>query len=142
MGQKKYRLLLAVVLLAILGYLVLRSSGPKIEHRASDVTVPRVATPLQVSYDRQVKPVLERRCVVCHSCYDAPCQLKLSSPEGIQRGATRERVYNQRRLVEAEPTRLFVDAHGIEDWRSRGFHPVLNEGAQNPARNLADALKR
>ena len=34
-----------------------------------------------ISYNDQVSPVLERRCVVCHGCYDAPCQLKLSSPE-------------------------------------------------------------
>lgn len=26
----------------------------------------------QIDYWRQVKPILENRCVVCHSCYDAP----------------------------------------------------------------------
>jgi len=31
-----------------------------------------------VSYQKQIRPILERRCVVCHGCYDAPCQLKLS----------------------------------------------------------------
>ena len=140
MGQKKFRLLLAVLLLATLGFLVLRSPAPQIGHRSTDITVPQAAAPLPVSYDRQVKPLLERRCVVCHSCYDAPCQLKLSSPEGIQRGATRERVYNSKRLVEAQPTRLFVDERSVEGWRSRGFHPVLNEGVQSPERNLADSL--
>ena len=39
-------------------------------------------------YWQDVKPVLEQRCVVCHACYDAPCQLKLSSIEGIERGAS------------------------------------------------------
>jgi len=39
-------------------------------------------------YYHQIKPILENRCVVCHGCYDAPCQLKLSSPEGIDRGLT------------------------------------------------------
>ncbi len=24
----------------------------------------------------QVKPIIDNRCVVCHACYDAPCQLK------------------------------------------------------------------
>ena len=28
-----------------------------------------------VDYWRDVKPVLDSRCVVCHGCYDAPCQL-------------------------------------------------------------------
>ena len=37
-------------------------------------------------FRNQVQPLLDRRCVVCHACYDAPCQLKLSSPEGIERG--------------------------------------------------------
>lgn len=32
-----------------------------------------------VSYRDDVRPVLERRCVVCHGCYDAPCQLKLGT---------------------------------------------------------------
>lgn len=26
-----------------------------------------------VSYDEEVRPILESRCVVCHGCYDAPC---------------------------------------------------------------------
>ena len=33
--------------------------------------------------DAQVRPVLEQRCVVCHGCYDAPCQLVLSSHTGL-----------------------------------------------------------
>ena len=46
-----------------------------------------------ISYNEKVRPVLESRCVVCHGCYDAPCQLKLSSPEGIHRGANKKKVY-------------------------------------------------
>ena len=41
------------------------------------------AASLPVDYWRDVKPVLDGRCVVCHACYDAPCQLKLSAFEGI-----------------------------------------------------------
>ena len=26
-----------------------------------------------ISYRVDVQPILERRCVVCHGCYDAPC---------------------------------------------------------------------
>ena len=36
--------------------------------------------PLAERYHTQIKPILENRCVVCHGCYDAPCQLLLSSP--------------------------------------------------------------
>jgi Fatty acid cis/trans isomerase (CTI) len=74
--------------------------------------------------------VLETRCVVCHGCYDAPCQLKLGTFEGIDRGATSSRVYDAARLLPADPTRLEIDAHDTVGWRSKGFHPVLPEGAQ------------
>jgi len=89
-----------------------------------------------VEYEHQVKPVLERRCVVCHGCYDAPCQLKLSSLEGIQRGASEERIYNPTRIEAMQPTRLFIDAKSTAEWRSRGFHPVLNETQNTPENNL------
>lgn len=93
-----------------------------------------------ISYDGQIRPVLERRCVVCHGCYDAPCQLKLSSPEGIHRGANKKKVYNAARLTADEPTRLFIDAMTTEEWRQKGFATVLNEGDQNPRANLEDSV--
>ena len=39
-------------------------------------------------YPPEVKPIIENRCMVCHGCYDAPCQLKMEAYEGIQRGAS------------------------------------------------------
>lgn len=82
-----------------------------------------------IDYWSEVKPVLEQRCVVCHGCYDAPCQLKMSSIEGIERGATQARVYNARRLRAAPQTRLFEDAQSVTEWREKGFYPMLNEHA-------------
>jgi hypothetical protein len=79
-----------------------------------------------VSFDKDVKPVLESRCVVCHACYDAPCQLLLSSPEGAERGATKQTVYDASRLKAAPPTRMFVDARSTEEWRAREFFSVLS----------------
>ena len=72
-----------------------------------------------ISYDEEVRPILESRCVVCHGCYDAPCQLKLTSPEGIHRGANKKKVYNATRLTADEPTRLFVDAMTTQEWRRK-----------------------
>lgn len=85
-------------------------------------------------YWRDIKPILDRRCVVCHGCYDAPCQLSLGSYEGVTRGAHKERVYDMR-LTAAEPARLFFDAHSSAAWRKRGFHPVLNERDATPEAN-------
>lgn len=88
-----------------------------------------------IDYWTEVKPIIESRCVVCHACYDAPCQLKLSAIEGIERGATEARVYNPTRLLEAPLTRLFEDAHTTQGWRDKGFYPVLNEYQQTPKAN-------
>ncbi len=93
-----------------------------------------------ISYTDQVSPVLERRCVVCHGCYDAPCQLKLSSPEGINRGASKEKVYNGARFKSMSPTRLYIDAKSTREWRDKGFHNVLNEGTASATQNLDQSL--
>ena len=91
-------------------------------------------------YQSAVKPVLESRCVVCHGCYDAPCQLKLTSAAGIDRGISKELVYDGTRLVAAKPHRLFIDADSTSEWRELGFSPVLNEYPESPANNLAASL--
>ncbi|NGZ13918.1 fatty acid cis/trans isomerase [Vibrio aestuarianus] len=88
----------------------------------------------------QVKPIIDNRCVVCHACYDAPCQLKMSSVEGIDRGASKELVYQGTRLTASKPTRLFEDAEFTQQWRDFGFHPVLNERDQTPTANMEAGL--
>jgi hypothetical protein len=93
-----------------------------------------------ISYNEKVRPVLESRCVVCHGCYDAPCQLKLSSPEGIHRGANKKKVYNAGRLTADEPTRLFIDVMTTQEWRQKGFDTVLNEAESNPVKNLENSV--
>jgi hypothetical protein len=84
---------------------------------------------LTVDYYRDAADVLNRRCVVCHGCYDAPCQLELSALEGADRGATKSIVYDASRVLAAEPTRLFVDAAERSEWREKGFFPVLPESS-------------
>ncbi len=80
-----------------------------------------------IDYWSDVKPIIEQRCVVCHACYDAQCQLKMSSIEGIERGASKTKVYNSTRINHAPMTRLFEDALSTAEWRGKGFFPVLNE---------------
>ncbi|MBW1634951.1 MAG: fatty acid cis/trans isomerase [Deltaproteobacteria bacterium] len=83
-----------------------------------------------IDYSKEVKPILVKRCIVCHSCYNSPCQLKLSSYDGIDRGATKEAVYNAGRLKTMNPTRLFVDARNTSEWRSKGFYSVTGNSAE------------
>ncbi len=82
-----------------------------------------------IDYLREIKPLLDRRCVVCHSCYNAPCQLKLSSHEGIDRGASKAPVYDGTRLTSMDPTRLFIDARSTQEWRQKGFFSVTSSEA-------------
>jgi len=104
-------------------------------------TPERPTSPVQTySYTRDIKPVLEQKCIACHGCYDAPCQLKLTSAEGLLRGATKEPVYDGARLTDAVPTRLFIDATTTAGWRDKGFFPVLNELGGSLDDNLERSL--
>ncbi|MFT4615323.1 MAG: hypothetical protein ACI9NT_002476 [Bacteroidia bacterium] len=78
----------------------------------------------ELGYPAQVKPIIEQRCMVCHGCYDAPCQLKLDAHAGLERGANKDKVYDGTRLVSANMTRLFEDANSEQQWRDKGFYPV------------------
>ena len=89
----------------------------------------------EIDYLSEVKPLLDKRCVVCHSCYNSPCQLKLSSFEGIDRGGSKEKVYNATRLTTMDPTRLFIDAQTTSEWRSKGFFSVTENRADEGYNN-------
>jgi hypothetical protein len=97
---------------------------------------PIVFLPLKksISYYDEVKPILDKRCVSCHSCYNSPCQLKLSSYDGLQRGASKIDVYANR-LKAIEPTRLFIDANTPLQWRQKGFSSVLDSINENSNEN-------
>jgi hypothetical protein len=97
-------------------------------------------TPHAEQYLNDVKPIIEQRCVVCHGCYDAPCQLKLSSPEGIDRGLSKVPVYDGTRLLAQTPSRLLIDATSTQQWRDKGFTAVLNEHQQSADANLAASV--
>ena len=82
----------------------------------------------------QARQVMRQRCIVCHGCYDAPCQLKLEAYQGFRRGASKDLVYNASRLIEAELTRLFDDGHSEREWREKGFYPVIDQ--KRPAQGV------
>jgi hypothetical protein len=95
------------------------------DRTATEAPVPADARSGAPDYWRDVRPVLDARCVTCHACYDAPCQLNLAAAAGVQRGASRERVYSSVRLRPSEPTRLFIDEATTAGWRARGFYSVI-----------------
>ena len=85
-------------------------------------------------YWREVRPILDNRCVSCHACYDAPCQFNLTSYQGLTRGASTKQVFADR-LIAAEPSRLGIDAQSNGEWRKKGFFPMLNERQSIPQAN-------
>jgi len=88
-----------------------------------------------VNYLQEVKPILDKRCVSCHSCYNSPCQAKYSSFEGVDRGASKTLVYDATRLSAIDPTRLFVDAKNTEEWREKGFYSLTQNTESNTSSN-------
>jgi hypothetical protein len=76
-------------------------------------------------YPPAVKQVIEQRCMVCHGCFDAPCQLKLDAFAGLGRGGNKKKVYDGTRLLTAEITPLTEDPRSAAQWREQGFYPVL-----------------
>jgi len=104
-------------------------SAPKIE------PVKVSQTHKKIDYLKDVQPILNKRCVTCHSCYNSPCQAKLSSFEGVDRGASKIEVYNATRLRAIDPTRLFIDAHSTKEWRKKGFFSLTRNGDSNATHN-------
>lgn len=115
--------------------LVLASCAPVRPPKLAPLPAPASGA---VSFAEDVQPVLNGRCVVCHACYDGPCQLLLSSPDGIARGASTEVVYATR-LLAMKPTRLGIDAHGAE-WRQRGFFAVAPDAASSGDPSLLELM--
>ena len=88
-----------------------------------------------INFLDDVKPILDKRCVSCHSCYNAPCQAKYSSFEGVDRGASKAVVYDALRLKAIEPTRLFIDAQTTEEWRHHDFYSLTKDKGSNSLEN-------
>jgi hypothetical protein len=94
--------------------------------------VPVAPSSKTIDYVEDVQPIFDTRCAVCHSCYNAACQVKLTSYEGVDRGGTKALVYDGERLKHVPPTRLFMDAHTTAEWREKDFHSVTANTAGGP----------
>ena len=80
-----------------------------------------------VSFERDIKPIFDTKCVSCHACYDAPGQLDLRSVKGIQRGAMKIDTYASRDTAIA-PTYAWNSPNTLADWRKMGFFSVIEGG--------------
>jgi hypothetical protein len=82
-------------------------------------------------YLDQIQPLLSARCVACHGCFEAPCQLNLQTYEGLRRGFNPKPIYSSKRLATTYPSRM-IDAQSIAEWRARQFLPVVDSKGKEP----------
>ncbi len=89
------------------------------------------APPPQSTFAERIRPILEARCVVCHACYNSPCQFNQQTYEGVDRGGTKALIYDGARLVAVPPTRMFQDAQTTAQWRSEfKFFPLVSHSGK------------
>lgn len=117
-----------VFALVILGLILLSGCAETVAPPQTQALPTPTQTP--VSFNEDVRPILETKCLACHSCFDAPCQLKMEYSDGLIRGAHPQGVYNGTRLNKQTTTRLGIDADTEQQWRDLGFYSVLARGDQ------------
>lgn len=94
-------------------------------------------TDVKLSFTKDIKPILDTKCVACHACYDAPAQLDLRNAKGVQRGAIKLDPYSVRETP-IESTLLAFNPKTIEDWRKRGFFSVIEGGKDSLMGKMID----
>ncbi|APZ91587.1 fatty acid cis/trans isomerase [Fuerstiella marisgermanici] len=86
------------------------------------------ATPERdISFAKEVQPILREKCMACHACYDAPAQLNFTNEFGVQRGAAKIEPY-ENRLTPAPFFKLEQTDKTIDDFRNLGFFSVIEGG--------------
>lgn len=145
----KYRvsgIFLAVVVVIVAGYYFQGHFKGPIKSPVDNKQIAKVFTSfddvltLENFYSKNVQPIFSSKCVACHSCFNSPCQLDLTSYEGLMRGASPINVYDFPKLEAREPTRLFIDAHTTDDWREKGFFSVTSGGQRSVLHRLVSEL--
>lgn len=114
-------------------------------HVENRIAQPKATLDQTHHFTSEIQPIIENRCVVCHGCYDAPCQLKMESPAAIERGANKTIVYSGSRLKTIEKSDSLikladVTAENLLPFREDGFFPVLNERQQSEQANTQASL--
>ncbi|MDH3973137.1 MAG: fatty acid cis/trans isomerase [Deltaproteobacteria bacterium] len=104
---------------------------------ANNRPVPIISDPKDV-YTNKIKPIFEKRCVVCHACYDSPCNLVLTSYDGLTRGGHNYDPYGTN-VKGIDKQRLGKDAKTVAQWRANGFHEVVD---QNPASSASEKIEK
>ena len=90
-----------------------------------------------VSYEGEIQPLFNKRCVACHGCIGSPCNVKLSSFRALERGGYGVNPYSTH-IGDTQRTGMDVFAT-TEEWRKAGFYPVISRDGDG-AQRLADSM--
>ena len=77
-------------------------------------------------YASHIQPLFDNRCIACHGCLGSPCNVKLSSFRGVDRGGFGKNPYSTH--FEDYPRTGMDVVPTTADWRKRGFYPVIERG--------------
>ena len=77
-------------------------------------------------YMAEIQPIFNQRCIACHGCLGSPCNLKLKSFRGVERGAFQLNPYSVH--FGAYPRTDMDFMQTTEQWRTLGFYPVVSRG--------------
>ncbi len=86
-------------------------------------------------YTHKIQPIFDARCLSCHSCFNAPCQLNLQNFENFSRGANKLNVYDGLRLQSVQPSRPGIDAQSAKEWQEKKSFFSVNT-SPDPEKNL------
>ncbi|RTL88609.1 MAG: hypothetical protein EKK29_04905 [Hyphomicrobiales bacterium] len=132
MDPTRPSLRLAWLLKAVVAVLLFLSGCDGMSPAAAQTGPAPSASP---DYTTDIQPIFNRRCIACHGCLGSPCNVKLDSFRGVDRGGFGVNPYSSH--VEASP-RVDMDfAQTTQEWRQRGFYPILEREGSS-----ADRLDR
>ena len=115
--QRAARVFAAVVA----GLLFLAGCG---EEKGAPVPQTGPAPSASPVYMTDIQPIFNRRCIACHGCLGSPCNVKLDSFRGADRGGFGVNPYGNH---VGESPRVSMDlVQTTGEWRQRGFYPILN----------------
>ena len=104
---------------------------------AAEKPAPGTTMATAPDYTTEIQPIFNRRCIACHGCLGSPCNVKLDTFRGVDRGGLALNPFASH--FASEPRTDMEAADTTAAWRKRGFFPILSRDGP-PDHNLAGSL--